>query len=324
MCGISGFSFTDQCDLTLEQRERLLLLGAVGADHRGGQSWGTLTVASDGTHEVIKGLGPLVQADYKALAQTQLGYLHSRLATQGTVNLENQHPFLDKYDPIVGAHNGVIYNAGELDRKYGPKTVDSEHIFERIQNGDPIDNFEGYGIIQWFDKRETNKIFLCNIGDGELTLFELYTDDSLYLNGYFWTSKKDDGILAIKAAGIKNFQSFDLKEGRVYVFTHGSEDLQYDPNLTLTVAQRGSNMLSLRSPWENWSNDWAAEDIHTEDEATEHPSLAQQYELDHTSKDFMEQYEAYRQNASENEHSDYNENELEQALAANDLIKRMA
>src|SRR5271166_1879661 len=108
MCGIVGASFAQDCSYTPEQRETLLRLGSFGADKRGGQSYGIVTV-NPKKHNVEKGMGPLVSADFKRYAQSNLIFGHSRFATQGAITLSNSHPF--KIGRIIGAHNGVIYNA---------------------------------------------------------------------------------------------------------------------------------------------------------------------------------------------------------------------
>ena len=208
----------------------------MGADKRGGQSYGTLHLDKDGQPVVKKGLGPLVSADFKELAKSLTGYGHSRLATHGQVNLRNSHPF--HIGRIIGAHNGVLANNEELNMMFGKKEVDSEHIFERIDQNDDLSAIAGYGIIQWFDTENPDKIFLCNIGDGELTLFELGGKDVGF--GYFWTSNQEDGQLALAAAGITEYVAYDLTEGMVYQFKQGDSDLWTVENMELRVQPRMS------------------------------------------------------------------------------------
>jgi hypothetical protein len=236
MCGIAGASWSDMCGLTLKQKEIILRLGAFGADKRGGQSFGVITVDSV-KHTVRKGMGPLVGANWERLAQSDLLFAHSRFATQGAINLANSHPF--KIGRIVGVHNGVIFNASELDRKYGKRAVDSEHIFARLNKNQGIEDFEGYGIVVWYDLAKPGQIFMANIGGGSLTLFEVYDKNNTYLEGYFWTSLEEDGSLALASAGIENYESYDLAEGVVYTLKHGGEDIEKtDQTLSLKVRQR--------------------------------------------------------------------------------------
>lgn len=220
MCGIVGMSMVKDCVFTYHQREILLRLGAFGADKRGGQSYGVVTVDPK-KHNIEKGMGPLVSADFTRLAQSDLVFGHSRFATQGAINLANSHPF--KIGRIVGAHNGVIFNASELDRKYGKRAVDSEHIFARINKNKGLDDFEGYGIAIWHDLSKPGKVYLSNIGDGSLTLFELWDEFNDFAQGYFWTSLEEDGRLALAGAGIENYDTRELEEGIIYEFEHGGD-----------------------------------------------------------------------------------------------------
>jgi glutamine phosphoribosylpyrophosphate amidotransferase len=236
MCGLFGYALSKKSPYTNQQREVLFRLGAMGADKRGGQSYGTLHLDSKGLPVVKKGLGPLVGANFKELAESLTGYGHSRLATQGEINLRNSHPF--EIGRIIGAHNGVLFNSSELDNLFGAKEVDSEHIFERIDQNDNLLNIAGYGIIQWYDKENPGKIFLCNIGDGELTLFELGGKDVGF--GYFWTSEQEDGQLALAAAGISEYVAYDLIEGAVYQFNDGGSDLFVVDEMELKVQSRNN------------------------------------------------------------------------------------
>jgi len=198
-----------------------LLIGGVGADRRGGQSYGSLLIDGD-KYNVQRGLGPLVAADFKEIAKAQAGFLHSRYATSGDVTIENAHPF-DKYAPVIGAHNGCVYNAKELDKLYGKKEVDSEHIFERISQGKNLKDFVGYGIVEWYNTERPGEIFLCDIGDGELTVFEIRGPNKRRISGYFWTSELEDGLLALAGAGLteKDYEVFGLMDNVIYSFKDG-------------------------------------------------------------------------------------------------------
>lgn len=242
MCGLVGWNFTAQSTLKHEQRKTLILMGSMGADKRGGQSFGWLSVNAEGQFQIEKGLGPLVATNFDDLAKTPMGFAHSRFATKGAITVENSHPF--RYDHIIGAHNGVISNSWELDRKYGDKNVDSEHIFERISKNDKLDELEGYGIIEFYDARFPHNLFLCNIGRGDLSLFELFDASGEFLDGYYWTSNEEDGELAIAAAGIKHFERSTLTIGKVYCLKLGDDQLYYKPDCELKTGERNYSTTS--------------------------------------------------------------------------------
>jgi hypothetical protein len=258
MCGIVGYSFSDKCTLSHEQKKRLLLVGSVGADRRGGQSFGWC-IADPSGPIVHRDLGPLVSADFNILANSQLGFLHSRFATQGTITVRNSHPF--EIGHLIGAHNGVLANSQQLDRMFGPKEVDSEHIFHRIAEGDNLEQIEGYGVIEYMDKRANDRIFLVNVGGGSVTLWEIWDDNDQYFQGFFWTSLKEDGELALASAGIKNYEAFELKEGEVYVFLRGIDEVYTLQDTKLKVSSaRNSNVWTSGShkiDWDNFDSDFS-------------------------------------------------------------------
>lgn len=232
MCGIAGFAWSNKCNLTFRQKERLIYLAAMGADKRGGQSYGFLGVTK-ASHFVHKGLGPLVAADFRRLVASQMGFLHSRYATQGDVSIQNSHPF--EYDNIIGAHNGVVFNSKKLDEMHGKKEVDSEHIFEALAKGRDVDNFRAYGIIEYFDKEQPDSIFLSDIGKGDITVFQIKDDCKKFTQGYIWTSNRTDGELALTSAGITEFDAFGLVKGEIYRFDRGSEDFFTEKKKKLEV-----------------------------------------------------------------------------------------
>jgi glucosamine 6-phosphate synthetase-like amidotransferase/phosphosugar isomerase protein len=86
ICGLLGFCLRNAM-LSREQKAVMTAILAIGNDHRGGDSWGYYNMA-----EVTKGLGDL--ADH-ALEMFKNNFVmaHTRKATQGTVSVENAHPF---------------------------------------------------------------------------------------------------------------------------------------------------------------------------------------------------------------------------------------
>jgi hypothetical protein len=65
---------------------------------------------------------------------------------------------------------------------------------------------------------------LCDIGDGDLTLFELRGPTKGNIGGYFWTSSMEDGRLALSGAGLqeeKDYSCLGLLPGKVYSFKDG-------------------------------------------------------------------------------------------------------
>ena len=216
MCGIMGWSFNQNCTLTMRQRATILEHAAFGADKRGGQSWGILTV-DKARPSVSRGLGALVRRNFRKLAQHPFGFAHSRFATKGAVSVENCHPY--DIGGVIGAHNGVLSNSFELDKKFGDESVDSRHIFKAIDAGRSLEDLEGYGVIEFYLRKFANSIMLADIGRGSVTLFELGRHQ-----GYIWTSLKEDGELALESVGAdRGATIINIHEGKVYAIVPDTE-----------------------------------------------------------------------------------------------------
>lgn len=94
-----------------------------GQDQSGGHSWGIAFPSpfGDGLH-LQHGVGrvPPRAVDYFARFDAEIALGHTRLATQGTVNMENAHPFpivSDEGETVAAlAHNGTWHDAPTTDR----------------------------------------------------------------------------------------------------------------------------------------------------------------------------------------------------------------
>jgi hypothetical protein len=263
MCGIMGWTFHANCPLTLKQRAKLLQIGAVGADKRGGQSFGTLTLDDAGLPTVAKGLGALCAVDFEALAASNLGFAHSRFSTRGAITVANSHPF--EQGKIIGAHNGVIDNA---DHKFD---VDSMALFDNLDRGVDFSELRGYGVIEWYDKETPGILFLSNIGRGSVTLFELGYKNKWGKRkpcGYFWTSVESDGELAIEGAGLTPRWTVTMKEGEAYMLRRNKQ--------VYSVAGLKLKLGTAREKWEwkstGYTGSYSRRDFHSpydwEDEKT--------------------------------------------------------
>ena len=254
MCGIMGWSFNQNCTLTMRQRATMLQLAAFGADKRGGQSWGILTV-DHAKPAISKGLGALVQRNFRKVARHPLGFAHSRFATKGGITVENCHPF--EIGSIIGAHNGVLSNSWQLDTEFGDEPVDSRHIFKAIDAGRDLKDLEGYGVIEFYDRKYANTIMLADIGRGSITLFALPHDE-----GYFWTSVKEDGELALEAVGAdKGAVILNLKKGRTYAIVPNEE--VYETELKLELGSSYTASYPMGTPWEVKGDEYEAVSYNT-------------------------------------------------------------
>jgi predicted glutamine amidotransferase len=191
VCGLFGWQWTNPPD-----KGDRLVLGAMLAslnDERGGDSWG---FAADGGEVIHKGVGYFSRSKaVKDLARYDSLIGHCRFKTSGDATPENAHPF--KMGHIVGAHNGCIYNKFALDKEYNRVfAVDSMHVFKHIEEKRwPLDDLEGYGTIEFFDKTEPDSIFLSRFR-GELAVARVVG------HGLVWSSTKNHLEAALTMAGM--------------------------------------------------------------------------------------------------------------------------
>ena len=89
---------------------------------------------------------------------------HNRAATQGSVNLDNAHPF--QHGRITGVHNGTLTNYRSLDNKASFNT-DSEYIFHKLNQdegnaGKVSPKLQGAYNLLWHDTKDNTVHSLRN------------------------------------------------------------------------------------------------------------------------------------------------------------------
>jgi len=114
MCGIIGYVGPQGTDVTT-----ILLDGLTRLEYRGYDSAGIAVLADDGTLELHRRAGKIVNlvasvANGSHPAAGPLGIGHTRWATHGRPNETNAHPHADGTGTIYVVHNGIIENYTEL------------------------------------------------------------------------------------------------------------------------------------------------------------------------------------------------------------------
>lgn len=209
MCGIFGwYEATNETESTRSAWSTVLMLKN---DGRGGDGYGYWTPTSN----PVRGLGKIssnIPAPILAKHKTLIG--HTRFATCGGINIQSCHPF--EYDTLVGCHNGMIYNADDLDYDYPDRgfLVDSQHIFAHIADEISLQELEGYGAIVYTDANNPGIVYLGRFQGGQLSIARLKR------GGFVWSSALDHLTQALHMSGA-DYSMYRLAEGRLYKLEGG-------------------------------------------------------------------------------------------------------
>jgi hypothetical protein len=219
MCGIAGYSIPETTPK--ETRAILAAVLAVRMDGRGGDSWG---IARNG--KVTRGLGDLAKGLPAAyLAEYPTLYLHTRRATTGASTRKNAHPFTCGH--ITGAHNGIVTNHDELNRKYRRAfQVDSKHIIQHLAKNRPLSEIQAYGAVWYYEHRRPNAVFLFRTTTGDLHVHGIGTLKDVH--GIIWASTNTAIEEAAALAGLKTFP-YEVKAHTLYFVENGNFYLQKNP-----------------------------------------------------------------------------------------------
>jgi predicted glutamine amidotransferase len=221
MCGIFGHSFQRKTKVPAGQREILIAALCVANSYRGAQSWGIYAAGQKGkAPKVRREVGDIANVDgLGSLAAYPVVFGHTRHATTGAVTRENQHPF--KVGHILLAHNGMVWNHDELNRRYDRKcTVDSQHFAHHIADGLTLSDIEAYGALEWTDDKRPGTVFLARLRDGVLSCALIKNRKGKQV-GCAWSSDKAHLTRALEASRL-DYQMYEpLAEGQVYEVTGG-------------------------------------------------------------------------------------------------------
>jgi hypothetical protein len=212
MCGIFGWDLNKSV-ITPTRRVILAAFLADKNDNRGGDSYGFYNFK-----EITKGLGDAGPAIHEVALSSRF-FGHTRKKTTGEVIAANSHPF--HIGSLIGCHNGMIHNHDEIAKKYKRDfAVDSMHIFAHLDEGKDLKELEGYGTICYVDTRKPNRLYLCKMHNGELSIFGVGKDTDA-VKGIVFSSSKADAEKAMDMAGINDRFAYKVDEGVLFYVEGG-------------------------------------------------------------------------------------------------------
>jgi hypothetical protein len=222
MCGIFGWSFQRKSKIPAGQREVLGATLAVANSMRGDHSWGVYLAGQKNTEpRVVREVGDIAEvAGIGArLAAYPVIMAHTRHATTGAISRKNQHPF--KVGHVLLAHNGMVFNHLELNRRHGRDcAVDSQHFAHHLDAGLAVSEIEGYGALEWVEDSEPERTYLARLRSGQLSVWGIRNRKGKTV-GAVWSSDEAHLRSAVGASRLDGYPFETLKQGEVYSVEKG-------------------------------------------------------------------------------------------------------
>lgn len=201
MCGVFGWSFSQDFRLPIDAQARLARSLAEGNLRRGTDSWG-ISIPGERV-QVARGVGSIVPETYRMIAE-RTAMAHTRQATTGRVCAANSHPL--RAGRVVLAHNGCVWNHSELNAIHGRRcNVDSEHFAHHLAEGRDFDDIRGYGTIEWMIDGEAS-VRLCRITENAALAVACidWNDEKNRSEAVIWSSDPIHLAEALFAAGLSD------------------------------------------------------------------------------------------------------------------------
>lgn len=253
MCGIAGFGFNSSLKLDAAQKKVLMSFLITAMDMRGGDSWGYVKLTPDGKLSRWRGLNSATgNMRLPEVVQSQQVMFHARKRTHGAVSTDNAHPFLQGH--ILGAHNGIVSNHSELNKRYGRDfDVDSQHIFQHLSDGLDVGEINLYGAISYIDVNTPNILYLCRCSfGGDLEIYGVGPSKEECV-GIVYASTKFPIVNALTALRLPHFK-YNVESQELYYISNGqlyttNKKLEFSANSGTSARSYGYG-----GSWQNWNS----------------------------------------------------------------------
>jgi asparagine synthetase B (glutamine-hydrolysing) len=235
MCGIFGFAKTSgrQSDNQLEILKRVVTELTDESSIRGTDSTGFSIINEDNryTYKTLVDSSTLVGFPEwnmlldKVNRDTTIFMGHVRLATTGSVKVENAHPF--NIGSVTGVHNGIIHNYNQVSNILGKSVpdVDSQVLFQalnKLEMSKAFEDIDGDFAITWV-KDSNKKVHLARESGRPMVV--AYWKKARVL---LWASTRQIMEDAMTRAGLR----LPIKNVRQdYIFTYDTDKFDSKPNV---------------------------------------------------------------------------------------------
>jgi asparagine synthetase B (glutamine-hydrolysing) len=234
MCGIFGFAKTSgrQSDNQLEILKRVVTELTDESSIRGTDSTGFSIINEDNryTYKTLTDSSTLVGFPEwntlldKVNRDTTIFMGHVRLATTGSVRVENAHPF--NIGSVTGVHNGIIHNYNQVSNILGKSVpdVDSQVLFQalnKLEMSKAFEDIDGDFAITWV-KDSNKKVHLARESGRPMVI--AYWKKARVL---LWASTRQIMEDAMTRAGLR-LPITNVKQD--YIFTYDTDKFDSKPN----------------------------------------------------------------------------------------------
>ncbi len=229
MCGIAGFSLSNESTANSKRLSKALLLGI---EHRGQDATGFAFIDGTGraqVHKAAMNASTFVRKNLCIPRSQRSAILHTRAWTTGQPSFNgNNHPIPS--GNIVGVHNGWVSNAYDLwdfavSSKFRQAAVDSEVIFAMLAHAEPgatttelLGLLDGPAAVAWLDVDQPTKLFLSRVTSNPIHIAQTTCKSLVF------ASTVEAVIAGCREGGLEITHLRETAEGNLLTVVNGEVD----------------------------------------------------------------------------------------------------